>query len=38
MMLKLALSIAKNKVAVITNAQTMNDESQNALLKSLEEP
>ena len=31
-------SISKNKVAVIVNAQTMNDESQNALLKSLEEP
>ena len=31
-------SLAKNKVAVITNAHTMNDESQNALLKSLEEP
>jgi DNA polymerase-3 subunit delta' len=31
-------SISINKVAVIVNAQTMNDESQNALLKSLEEP
>ena len=31
-------SLAKNKVAVITNGHTMNDESQNALLKSLEEP
>ena len=31
-------SISKNKVAVINNGQTMNDESQNALLKSLEEP
>ena len=31
-------SISRNKVAVIVNAQTMNDESQNALLKSLEEP
>jgi len=31
-------SISTNKVAVIVNAQTMNDESQNALLKSLEEP
>ena len=31
-------SISKNKIAVIVNAQTMNDESQNALLKSLEEP
>tara|TARA_Y100000766_G_scaffold200142_1_gene172406 strand:- start:728 stop:1696 length:969 start_codon:yes stop_codon:yes gene_type:complete len=36
--LSMTPSIAKNKVAVITNAQTMNDESQNALLKSLEEP
>ena len=31
-------SISINKVAAIVNAQTMNDESQNALLKSLEEP
>ena len=36
--LSMTPSIAKNKVAVITNAQTMNDEGQNALLKSLEEP
>ena len=31
-------SIAINKVALIVNAHTMNKESQNALLKSLEEP
>ena len=31
-------SIAINKVALILNAQTMNKASQNALLKSLEEP
>jgi len=31
-------SIALNKVALIFNAQTMNLESQNAILKSLEEP
>ena len=31
-------SISNNKVALILNAQTMNDECQNALLKSLEEP
>ena len=31
-------SIAINKVALIFNAQTMNKEAQNALLKSLEEP
>ncbi len=36
--LSMTPSIAKNKVAVIANTQTMNDESQNALLKSLEEP
>tara|TARA_B100001758_G_C18394526_1_gene605039 strand:- start:209 stop:1177 length:969 start_codon:yes stop_codon:yes gene_type:complete len=36
--LSITPSIAQNKVAVILNAQTMNDESQNALLKSLEEP
>ncbi len=36
--LSMTPSVAKNKVAVIANAQTMNDESQNALLKSLEEP
>ena len=36
--LSMTPSLAKNKVAVITNAHTMNDESQNALLKSLEEP
>tara|TARA_B100001175_G_scaffold174360_1_gene148105 strand:- start:12023 stop:12991 length:969 start_codon:yes stop_codon:yes gene_type:complete len=36
--LSITPSIAINKVAIITNAQTMNDESQNALLKSLEEP
>ena len=31
-------SIAINKVALILNAQTMNNECQNALLKNLEEP
>jgi len=31
-------SIAVNKVVLILNAQTMNNSSQNALLKSLEEP
>ena len=31
-------SIAINKVALIINAQTMNNECQNALLKNLEEP
>ena len=31
-------SISNNKVALILNAQTMNAECQNALLKSLEEP
>ena len=31
-------SISLNKVALILNAQSMNDASQNALLKSLEEP
>ena len=31
-------SISFNKVALILNAQSMNDASQNALLKSLEEP
>jgi DNA polymerase III delta prime subunit len=36
--LTLTPSISKNKVAVITNGETMRDESQNALLKSLEEP
>ena len=36
--LSITPSIAQNKVAIILNAQTMNDESQNALLKSLEEP
>ena len=36
--LNMTPSLAKNKVAVITNGHTMNDESQNALLKSLEEP
>tara|TARA_B100001250_G_C19799174_1_gene790147 strand:+ start:591 stop:1559 length:969 start_codon:yes stop_codon:yes gene_type:complete len=36
--LSITPSIAINKVAIIFNAQTMNDESQNALLKSLEEP
>ena len=36
--LTLTPSISKNKVAIITNGETMRDESQNALLKSLEEP
>ena len=31
-------AISKNKVALVNNAQTMNIQSQNALLKSLEEP
>ena len=31
-------SVAINKVALILNGQTMNKQSQNALLKSLEEP
>ena len=31
-------SISINKVALILNAQSMNDASQNALLKTLEEP
>ncbi|NCX42632.1 MAG: AAA family ATPase, partial [Proteobacteria bacterium] len=36
--LTLTPSISKNKVAVITNGETMRDDSQNTLLKSLEEP
>jgi DNA polymerase-3 subunit delta' len=36
--LTLTPSISKNKVVVITNGETMRDDSQNALLKSLEEP
>ena len=36
--LTLTPSISKNKVVCIMNADTMNEESQNALLKSLEEP
>ena len=36
--LSITPSIAVNKVVLMLNAQTMNDESQNALLKSLEEP
>jgi len=36
--LSITPSIANKKVAIIANAQTMNDEGQNALLKSLEEP
>ena len=31
-------SISSNKVVLINNAHTMNEVSQNALLKSLEEP
>ena len=36
--LTLTPSISKNKVVCIMNADSMNEESQNALLKSLEEP
>ena len=36
--LSLTSSASKNKVAVILNAESMNNQSQNALLKSLEEP
>ena len=36
--LALTPSISKNKVVCIMNADSMNEESQNALLKSLEEP
>tara|TARA_B100000963_G_C22631081_1_gene674976 strand:- start:3022 stop:3987 length:966 start_codon:yes stop_codon:yes gene_type:complete len=36
--INLTPSIAKNKVVLINNAETMNNESQNALLKTLEEP
>jgi len=36
--LSLTPSISINKVALILNAQSMNDASQNALLKTLEEP
>jgi len=36
--LSLTSSISDNKVALILNAHTMNNECQNALLKSLEEP
>ena len=36
--LGITTSIAINKVALILNAQTMNNECQNALLKNLEEP
>ena len=36
--LTLTPSISKNKVVCIMNADSMTDESQNALLKSLEEP
>ena len=36
--LNLTPSIAKNKVALIHNADLMTNEAQNALLKSLEEP
>jgi DNA polymerase III delta prime subunit len=36
--LTLTPSLSKNKVVCIMNADSMNEESQNALLKSLEEP